>query len=130
MVKAKAIRNQKLKGKGDMENLYRLFETGLSVLSISNNAMSIMNDLIQHLFEQYCDETRQVLKKANKKTVDTDEKFAVRLWLSHELAKHAEKSVKNITRHSYPHIIFRNIKAVYPNDSDDELWSDLAEKIG
>ena len=84
-----------------------------------------MNDLIQHLFEQYCDETRQVLKKANKKTVDTDDlKFAVRLWLSHELAKHAEsEAVRIITRHSYPHIIFRNIKAVYPNDSDDELWS-------
>ena len=69
--------------------------------------------------------TRQIVRLGNKKTATTREiQTAIRLWVPGELAKHAQsEAVRIIMTFSSPHTVFKNLKAVYKNDSDDELWS-------
>ena len=128
MVKSKVIRKFKKRRKGKEKwkiYIHKVLKQVHPELSISNRAMSVMNDLIQHLFEQCCDETRQIVRLGNKKTATTREiQTAIRLWVPGELAKHAQsEAVRIIMTFSSPHTVFKNLKAVYKNDSDDELWS-------
>ena len=127
MGKSKVIKKvKKRKGKQTWKiYIHKVLKQVHPDLSISNRAMSVMNDLIQHLFEQCCDETRQIVRLANKKTATTREiQSALGLWLPGELAKHAQsEGVKSLTTCSYPASVFSNLKKVYKNDTDDELWT-------
>ena len=102
MGKSKVIKKvKKRKGKQTWKiYIHKVLKQVHPDLSISNNGMSVMNDLIQHMFEQGCDETRQVTKICGKKTATSREvQTALRLWLPGELAKHGvSEGTRSVTR--------------------------------
>lgn len=81
--------------------IYKVLKQVHPDTGISNKAMSIMNDIVTHMFKSFAEEARNLCAIANRKTLTSREiQTSVRLNLKGELAKHAvSEGTKAVTKY-------------------------------